>query len=227
MPNLMGMFFKMTLAGKQCAFRISLNYKWTCAQLCALWKACLQAPPQDVCLASEGIVPTILWIMLSATILEPFSQQCFFFSFFAVEGGWTGRCGGVLLLNFTAIAACFQHRRGHICERGQGQSAVLVKETLPLHKSQQLWSQPKIMPKRLFWNKFSTLDVSCACPLCSIGLYFGEAWVLLSNLLSRLQMKVSGGATHKKLLSSFWSGQIVLTRLTKNSTLSINSNHVW
>lgn len=77
----------------------------------------------------------------------------------------------------------------------------------------------KIMPKRLFffffWNKFSTSDVSCSCPLCSIGSYFGEAWVLLSNLLSRLQMKVSGGATHEKLQSPFWSGQIVLTRLKK------------
>ena len=31
-----------------------------------------------------------------------------------------------------------------------------------------------------------------------LGSYFGEAWVLLSNLLSCLQMKVSGGAIQKK-----------------------------
>lgn len=67
------------------------------------------------------------------------------------------------------------------------------------------------MPKKkdFLGNKFSTLDVSCSCPLCSIGSHFGEAWVLLSNHLSCLQMKVSGEATHKKLLSPFWSGQIV------------------
>ncbi len=40
--------------------------------------------------------------------------------------------------------------------------------------------------------------------------------MLLSNLLSCLQMKVSGGASHKKLLSPFWSGQIVLTRPKKH-----------
>ncbi len=96
------------------------------------------------------------------------------FFFFAVESGWMERMG-VGVLDFTAIAACFQHGRGHVCGCGQGQSVALVKYTSPLHKSQQLWSQPKIMPKRLFWNKFSTLDVSCSCPLCSIGSYFGEA----------------------------------------------------
>lgn len=172
--------------------------------------ALVKPPPHhDVRSASEAMVVSyceLCFSPLSSSLFHNSASFALFFSLLRVDG-----CGGGgWVLDFTAIAACFQHERGHVCGSGQGVSVALVKYTSPLHKSQQLWSLPKMTPKRLFWNKFSTLDVSCSVPLCSIGSYFGEAWVLLSNLLSRLQMKVSGGATHKKLLLLFWSGQIII-----------------
>ncbi len=153
-----------------------LNSKWTCEQLCALWKACLWSiPPTMSAPHLKASAVPYCKLCFSPLSASPFHNNASFgFFFFAVESGWMERMG-VGVLDFTAIAACFQHGRGHVCGCGQGQSVALVKYTSPLHKSQQLWSQPKIMPKRLFWNKFSTLDVSCSCPLCSIGSYFGEA----------------------------------------------------
>lgn len=78
-----------------------------------------------------------------------------------------------------------------------------------------------------FGNPFSTLDVSCSCSLCSIGLYFGEAWVLLSNLLSCLQMKVSGGATQKKASVAILEWPDCFDKTQKKRNYFVNSSHVW
>lgn len=75
-------------------------------------------------------------------------------------------------------------------------------------------------------NKFSTLDLSCFCPLYSMGSYFGETWVLLSNLLSRLQMKVSGWATKKSFCRHFGVARL-LTSLRKSIFFSIKTSQVW
>lgn len=171
---------------------------------------CPPHPPTCPLYVTQWLYHIVNYALLGAH-LRLFSQQrsycffCFFLSFslsffFGKQKCVCGVGGGGY---FTTIAPCFQHEWGHVCGSGQWGSVALVKYTLPLHKSQQLWSLPKIMPRRLFWKKFSTLDVSCSSPLCSIGSYFGEAWVLLSNLLSCLQMKVSGGAAHKKLFLPF------------------------
>lgn len=76
--NLMDMLFEIALAGKLCAFMLSFELKSENVNICSqkhIRLVTISALP------SEGIGRTVLWIMLFAALLEPFSQQCFFCSF--------------------------------------------------------------------------------------------------------------------------------------------------
>lgn len=174
--NLMDTLLGMSLEGKLCAFMLSFE-----AHSCALRS--LWSDPSPPYLKPSSVPYSKLFFPLPSLSLFSHNNASFaLFWLLRMAGLW----GGVEAMGCTAIPACFQHVYG--C--GRGQSVALVKYISVHHKSQRLWSQPKIMPKRLGFfagggrGISSTLDVSCSCPLCSIGSYFGETWVLLSNLLS-------------------------------------------
>lgn len=87
--NLMDMLFETSLAGKLCAFMLSFELKVNmCTAVCALKSMPLVKPPHDV-------QPCIWNYAFRRSPRAPFSQQCFFCSFFfvAVESGWVGRWG--------------------------------------------------------------------------------------------------------------------------------------
>jgi len=158
---------------------------WTCAQLCALWEAFLLVEPP------HGVRKTPRLKSCSPPAL--FTTQCFFLLYFFVFFCW--------------ISPVLRHAfsTGEATSVDSGQGPIMgFSEAAPLPHTSKITRaliSAKNNAKKTFFllfllflgNKFSTLDVSCSCPLCSMGSYFGEAWVLLSNLLSLLQMKVSGG----------------------------------
>lgn len=230
----MDMLFEMTLAGKLCTFMLSFELKAnTCTAVGALksMPSVRPPPPHDVALQLKAVAVLYCELGFSPLSSGPFHNNASFALFSAVESGWMRRWGGGGGVGFyrycSMLSAWARPRLRMWTGTISGCSEVGIATS---QITTALISAKNNAKKTFFWNKFSTLDVSYPCPLCSIGSYFGEAWVLLSNLLSCLQMKVSGGATHEKLLSPFWSGQIVLTRLKKKIAFcpSIQACvHVW
>lgn len=196
---------------------------------CALKSMALVKPPPPTMMSALHLKQWLYHIVNYAFHRSPqafFTTVLLLLFFFAVESGWMRRWGvGVGFYCYCSMLSARARPRLWIWTGSiSGFSEVHITTS---QITTALISAKNDAKKTFFWNKFSTLDVSCSVPLCSIGSYFGEAWVLLSNLLSRLQMKVSGGATHKKLLLLFWSGQIIIIFFfdSKNSILSISSTY--
>lgn len=197
-------------------------WEQTRAQLCALWGA-RRGPPAGS-----------KWCFLSPCFTTMAPVLSFIIYLLLSVGGWCG--GWVGVLHVTSMAASPRPGRGlvwgfrTIIGFGGADVPHFTKNTRALISAQN--NAPNTLSGGFLGGEgdFSTLDVYCSGPLCSIGSYFGEAPVLLSNLLTRLQMKVIGGGLlqkKKEPLWPFWSGQSVWTRQKTSRIVRVEKIQVF